>query len=372
MKVLITGANGFIGKNLLVKLRELPEFDVRTWVRGDSIESLMRHLKSIDAVIHLAGENRPVSSEGYDTGNVLLTKQLCHLMRDLAINPPVLFTSSVQATQNNAYGISKKAAEKSLESYAELDGGSVTLCRLPGVFGKWCRPDYNSVVATFCHNVARGLPINVNDPDHSLKLVHIDDVVSSFIAWLEAPKGNGVSWRAIEPEHETTVGDLEELIRSFFDSRAGLVTDKVGSGFIRALYSTYVSYIPKDRFQYEIPSYGDERGVFVEMLKTTDSGQFSFFTAHPGVVRGGHYHHTKTEKFLVIKGKAIFKFRHILTNEKHTIETYGDKPTVVETIPGWSHDIKNVGDDELVVMLWANEIFDRNEPDTIPSGVHNE
>ena len=238
------------------------------------------------------------------------------------------------------------------------------LFRLANVFGKWCRPNYNSAVATFCHNTARGLPIVVNDPAAALRLVYVDDVVAAFAGLLARPDAPGGFVEA-GPVYETTVGEVADRVREFAASRSSLVTARVGGGLVRALYSTYVSHLPPASFAYDVPRHGDARGVFVEMLKTPDCGQFSYFTAHPGITRGEHYHHSKTEKFLVIKGTARFGFRHIVTGETHELTTRGGEGRIVETVPGWTHDITNVGDDELIVMLWANEIFDRERPDTV-------
>ncbi|MEL1229470.1 MAG: NAD-dependent epimerase/dehydratase family protein [Candidatus Neomarinimicrobiota bacterium] len=369
MKVLVTGAEGFIGKNLVIRLGELQDFEVIKVVRSDSEDVLRTQLANADAVIHLAGENRPKKLNDFHEGNAQLTKKICRILSELQSPIPILLSSSTQANQNNDYGKSKKLAEISIEQYSKSTGISAAIYRLPGVFGKWCKPNYNSVVATFCHNVAHGLPNRVDDSDYQLKLVYIDDVIDSFIKWLKEPFNIGLSVRAVDPEYIISLGELAGLIEKFPNSRKSLVSEPVGTGFLRALYSTYLSYLPTDKFEYTIPCHGDERGVFVEMLKTKDSGQFSFFTAHPGITRGGHYHHTKTEKFLVIKGTAKFRFRHILTNEVFDIDTSGKTPTIIETIPGWSHDITNNGDDELIVMLWANEIFDKDKPDTIASEI---
>ena len=218
-------------------------------------------------------------------------------------------------------------------------------------------------MATFCHNIARDLPIQINDPAAKVNLVYIDDVVDHFIDVMEG-RLSGDPFVTVQPQYTISVGELANHIRAFRGSRNTLVTESVGTGLVRALYSTYVSYLSPEAFAYEVPKYGDPRGVFVEMLKTPDAGQFSFFTAHPGITRGGHYHHTKTEKFLVIKGKACFRFRHMVTGQFHELHTSGELPQIVETVPGWTHDITNVGDDEMIVMLWANEIFDRERPDT--------
>lgn len=371
MKILVTGAEGFIGKNLVTRLSE-SGFEVMKYVRGDSDDFLKAQLTNSDAVIHLAGENRPKTPDDFISSNVQLTKRICKILTDLELNLPILFSSSTQATLNNDYGKSKRLAEASIENFSKLSGSSATIYRLPGVFGKWCKPNYNSVVTTFCYNVANGLKINVNDPDHLMKLVYIDDVIDSFIEWLRGPFPTGTIRSTVDPEYRICLGELAKLIEEFSYSRESLVSEKVGTGFLRALYSTYVSYLPPNKFKYTIPSHSDDRGVFVEMLKTKDSGQFSFFTAHPGVTRGEHYHHTKTEKFLVIKGNAHFRFRHLLTDELLSFDICGKTPTIVETIPGWSHDITNNGDDELIVMLWANEIFDPDKPDTIAKAIGNE
>jgi UDP-2-acetamido-2,6-beta-L-arabino-hexul-4-ose reductase len=264
--------------------------------------------------------------------------------------------------------MSKKAAETSLLAFAERSGNPAYVLRLPNVFGKWCRPNYNSAVATFCHNVARGLPIRIDNPAAPLALVYIDDVVAGIVDLLDA--GDGVSgFREIGPVYRTTVGAVADLILRFRDDRAQALIETVGEGLTRALYATYVAALPTDAFSYPLVPHIDPRGAFSEMLKTRNSGQISVFTAHPGVTRGGHYHHTKTEKFLVVKGEARFKFRHMLTGETHEIRTSDAEPTVVETVPGWTHDITNIGDDTLICVLWANEIFDRQRPDTIQEAV---
>lgn len=367
-KVLITGANGFIGKNLTTRLNELSNYEIITFLKEDSHADLSDKILKADIIVHLAGVNRPPNSEMFSTVNLGLTKKISEILISNNHKVPIIFSSSTQVNLDNDYGKSKLEAELVLKELSQKNGNSISVFRLPGVFGKWCKPDYNSVVATFCHNIANDIPIHINDEDAKLNIVHIDVIVESMIKtfkdYLE-----GFNLIPIKNVLQITVGDLAEHIRSFHDSRTSLITEKVGIGIIRSLYSTYISYLPPKNFLYSIPSYKDDRGVFVEMLKTKDSGQFSFFTAKPGVKRGGHYHHTKTEKFLVIKGKANFNFRHILSNESHIIETSADKPQIVETVPGWAHDITNIGEDELVVMLWANEIFDRAKPDTISSEV---
>ena len=368
MKILVTGADGFIGKNLCVSLAEQAGFEVLPVVRATDPAALESKVAQADAVIHLAGVNRPQDPAEFAAGNADFTARLCQALLATGRPIPVAFASSIQADRDNPYGLSKRAAEDHLRRYAEASGAPVALYRLANVFGKWSRPDYNSAVATFCHNIARGLPIQVNDAAAPLRLVYIDDVVAELLRFLADP-GTGVGLRQAGPVYATTVGELARQIEAFKDVRTSLVTERVGTGLVRALYATYVSFLPPQAFSYGVPKYGDARGVFVEMLKTPDCGQFSFFTAHPGITRGGHYHHTKTEKFLVIKGVARYRFRHLVTDEVFELDSTGDEPLVVETIPGWAHDITNIGDDELVVMLWANEIFDRQNPDTIASPV---
>ncbi len=370
--VLVTGAQGFIGKNLMLRLCELPEFEVSTFVRGDDMNRLPALVLQADAVIHLAGENRPVEESAFEQINTELTKVLCAAVAQAHSKTgrqvTFVFASSAQAERDNSYGRSKLAAEKAVQALAQSTGNRCVVFRLPGVFGKWCKPNYNSVVATFCHNVARDLPIQINDPSTELRLVYVDDVLTALLEALDAPSGLSVG--VVSPEYTTTLGALAEQINAFKTCRTGaLQTERVGTGLLRALYATYISYLPNDRFAYEVAQFDDPRGVFVEMLKTPDCGQFSYFTAHPGITRGGHYHHTKTEKFLVIKGQALFRFRHVLTNERFELQTSGEKPMVVDTIPGWTHDITNVGTDEMIVMLWANENFDRQKPDTVASRV---
>ena len=284
---------------------------------------------------------------------------------------PIVCTSSTQAAADNPYGQSKRGAEAALLALASSHQVPVHIFRLPNVFGKWCKPNYNSAVATFCYNIARGLPIQINDLAAPVTLVYVDDVIERFVQLMDdAHAAVGADgFASVTPQYATTVGELARQIQAFKDGRTTLTTERVGTGLVRALYATYVSYLPPGLFAYAVPQHSDPRGVFVEMLKTPDCGQFSYFTAHPGITRGGHYHHSKSEKFLVIKGQARFKFRRMLSSETHELFTCGDKAEVVETVPGWTHDITNIGTDEMIVMLWANEVFDRERPDTFACSV---
>lgn len=370
MKVLITGTGGFLGKNLQLHLAERKDVQMVRFTRDHSVEQLPALLEGVDFVFHLAGVNRPQDPQEFAIGNAELTRNLCCAVGDVAKatgkKVPIVYTSSTQAGRDNPYGNSKRGAEEALLAAATSHGIPMHVFRLPNVFGKWCRPNYNSAVATFCHNIARDLPIQVNDPAAPVTLVYVDDVIERFVQLMDGADAtvDAGGFATVTPQYTTTVGELARQIQSFKDSRNTLMIDRVGAGLVRALYSTYVSYLPPELFAYTVPQHGDARGVFVEMLKTPDAGQFSFFTAHPGITRGGHYHHSKTEKFLVIKGQARFKFRHMNTGETHELVTAGDKSEIVETVPGWTHDITNIGTEEMVVMLWANEVFDRARPDT--------
>ena len=363
MKVLITGANGFIGRNLTLRLIEVGH-TILAATRETADTQLAQMVAGADAVVHLAGANRPETDAEFEDTNDRYTARLCVLLRDRSNAIPVIASSTIQVTRDTPYGRSKRAGEEHLRRMGEATGGAVNICRLVNVFGKWCRPNYNSVVASFCHKIARDLPITMSDPAAEVRLVHVDDVIDTWIAWLDAP-GQGVQITEVQPEYLATLGQLADRLRSYRAIRQTHQIGETGTGLGRALYATYVSYLPIEDFSYTVTRHGDARGVFAEMLRTEQSGQFSFFTAGPGVTRGGHYHHAKTEKFLVLKGHARFRFLNMDTDETHTIETCGNESMIVETVPGWSHDITNIGADELICMLWANELFDRDRPDTV-------
>lgn len=368
MKILVTGANGFVGKNLMVRLAEPKEHQILKFLRGDSEADLSEKLAQADVVFHLAGENRPADEAAFNEVNLGLTQRIADYVGKSGRKIPILFSSSTQADLDNPYGRSKRAAESCLTDLAATQDNPVAIFRMPGVFGKWCRPNYNSVVATFCHSIARGLPVQVSDPARELTLSYIDDVVEDMLGWLD---GGPSGLKSLQPRRSYTIslGDLLERIQAYKAGRGNLQIHNVGVGLNRALYATFVSYLPVENFSYAVPIHGDARGVFVEMLKTQEAGQFSFFSAHPGVTRGGHYHHTKSEKFLVIKGRARIGFHHLISDESHFIDVCGTEPRIVDTIPGWVHDITNVGDEEMFALVWANEVFDRNRPDTVASKV---
>lgn len=363
MRILVTGAGGFVGKNLLLRCREAGH-EVLAATRSTTPDGLADMVERAEAVVHLAGANRPESDSEFALVNDQLTADLCALIEKRRTPVPVIAASTSQFDRDTPYGRSKKAGEDHLRRLGEQTGAPVAIYRLVNVFGKWCRPNYNSVVATFCHNIARDLPIRIDNPDAVLRLVHVDDVIDCWFQWLASP-GAGVQILEAKPEYTVKLGELEAKLRSYRSVRESHTVGDTGTGFGRALYATYISYLPVESFAYPVTRHSDKRGVFVEMLRTEASGQFSFFTAEPGVTRGGHYHHAKTEKFLVLKGHAKFRFLNLDTGQTYAVETRGEESTVVETIPGWSHDITNIGEGELICMLWANELFDRGRPDTI-------
>lgn len=369
MKILVTGSNGFIAKNLIQFLLEKPEIEILKAHRETTDQEFEQSVLAADWIVHLAGVNRPLNEEEFAVGNTSLTEKITQILQQANKKTPVILSSSIQVERDNPYGKSKLGGEQALVALNQAQGNPVYICRLANVFGKWSRPNYNSAVATFCHNVANDFPLQIHDENAVIRLVYVDDVVETF--WNIINGQQVEQFFQVEPEYQITVGDLAKVLNGFKASRDTLITDRVGTGLTRALYSTYLSFLKPEQFDYSVPKYGDARGVFVEMLKTPDAGQFSYFTAHPGITRGGHYHHTKTEKFLVIKGKALFKFKHVVTGEFYELETQGDEPRIVETVPGWTHDITNIGEDEMVVMLWANEIFDRDKPDTYAMPITN-
>lgn len=368
MRVLVTGAKGFIGMNLTTRLQEL-KIDFSTVSHKDSKDVIHKKVSECDFVIHLAGVNRVEDNQLFQKGNGDFTQIICEAVKASGKKIPILFSSSIQSDLQNPYGISKKAAEDSLLELSKSHNSKVYIYKLPNVFGKWCRPNYNSAVATFCHNICRGLPIQINNSDAPLKLIYVDDVITEFVQALEEKKPSG--YVEVKNFYTTTVGEIANILKNFEANRKTGFVDEVGLGLKRALYATYLSHFPTDHFSIELQAHTDPRGTFVEMLKMPSTGQFSYFTAHPGVTRGGHYHHTKSEKFLVVQGEALFEFVQLNTKETFQVTVFGDKPTVVDSIPGWAHNIKNVGNNLMIVLLWANEVFDRNHPDTVTYNMGN-
>jgi UDP-2-acetamido-2,6-beta-L-arabino-hexul-4-ose reductase len=361
--VLVTGAGGFLGKNLVVALGRLAEVRVLTFDRSNDPSDLDAFAREADVVYHLAGVNRPENPADFETENVGLTRRLTDCLRQRSGGIPIVLSSSTQAELDNPYGISKRRAEQVVCDYGAERGSPAVVFRLPGIFGKWCRPNYNSVVATFCHNIARGLEIHVSDPHRELELVYVDDVVAAFLHVLDprwAPQGTPI----VRPTFRVTLGDLAGRVRQLADIRRTLVLPDLADEFTRRLQVTFLSYLPPDDFAYTPEAKTDARGTLVELLKSRHAGQVFVSRSHPGVIRGRHYHDGKVEKFCVIDGTAAIRFRHVLTGDLLTYNVSGAKLQIVDIPPGYSHSIENLGPGELIVLFWASEIFDPARPDT--------
>lgn len=364
MKILVTGAKGFVGKNLIAELRNRKFTDILECSRETNQTLLDKYCKEADFVFHLAGVNRPKDQSEFMDGNYGFTSTLLETLKKHQNTCPILISSSIQAELDNPYGISKKAGEDLLFEYSKETGAKVLVYRLPNVFGKWCKPNYNSAVATFCHNVAQGLPINVNDPTVVMNLVYIDDVLDEFINALNGKENIMTDFCEVPVVHSTALGEIVELIYSFKKSREESTIPNMSQPFIKKLYSTYLSYLPEDQFSYDLKMNVDQRGSFTEFIKTPDRGQVSVNISKPGIIKGNHWHHTKNEKFLVVSGEGVIRFRKIDTDEIIEYFVSGDKLEVVDIPTGYTHNIENLGETDMVTIMWANEFFDLEKPDT--------
>lgn len=394
MKILITGAKGFVGQNLVATLKNIrdgkdrsfsiknckepSEIEILEYDLGNTREELEAFCQEADFVFHLAGVNRPKDEKEFMEGNFGFSSELLELLRTYKNNCPIMLSSSIQASlegrfAGSEYGKSKKAGEDLFFNYAKETGASVYIYRYPNVFGKWCRPNYNSAVATFCHNIANNLPIQVNDPKVEMSLVYIDDVVAELIAALNGQanvKTDGYCY--VPTVHEVTLGEIVELLYSFKESRETKeVPDMTENSFSKKLYSTYLSYLPEDAFAYPLKMNIDDRGSFTEILRTKDRGQFSVNISKPGITKGNHWHHTKNEKFVVVSGKGLIQFRKVginpQTGKEYPIIDYhvsGERIEVIDIPTGYTHNIINEGDTDLVTFMWCNECFDQKKPDT--------
>ncbi len=363
--ILITGAGGISGKTRVAPQKPAGYTDLMLFERDDPPETLAEYAARAGFVYHLAGINRPKDPSEFYAGNAGLTETLLSLLDKAGNKAPVLVTSSTQAALDNDYGKSKAQAEQAIFAHGKATGAPVYVFRLPGVFGKWCRPNYNSVVATFCHNSANGLPLSVRDPEYRLPLVYIDDVVASFVAALDGNCTREGDYCVIPVVHETTLGHLAETIEGFAKNRETLdVPDQTPGSLEQKLYSTWLSYLPADRFSYPLNMHCDNRGSFTEFLHTPAHGQVSINISKPGIVKGNHWHHSKNEKFLVVKGTGVIRFRALDSTEVIEYHVSGDKLEVVDIPTGYTHNIENVGEDDMVTVMWANEVFDPDHPDT--------
>jgi UDP-2-acetamido-2,6-beta-L-arabino-hexul-4-ose reductase len=387
VNVLVTGARGFVGRNLVQSLRQRKDVELSAYDVEFAEQELWDALGRADLIFHLAGVNRPPSPEEFEAGNAGFTGEICNRLLAAGRAPKIVFASSTQAELDNPYGRSKLHAEETLRRFSAAAGARVTIFRWTNLFGKWCRPNYNSVTATFCHNTARGLPIQISDPSREVELAYIDDVVAGLLAELveqvanlpeqrqvgNLPGGSErVTLARVEPTYRATVGGLAATIQSFRDSRTNLQLPELGDRFTCCLYATYLSYLPEDEFAYPLEIKSDNRGELAEFLKLPHGGQIFVSRTKPGITRGNHYHHTKVEKFLVLEGDAVIRFRHVESDEILAYAVSGKDFRVVDIPPGYTHSIENVGARDMVVLFWASEVFDPSNPDTYAAKVLDE
>lgn len=378
MKILVTGAHGFVGRNLVSQLRNIRDGKARNYaLSGEELEifeydvdtdpSLLDdYCRQADFVFNLAGVNRPKDTSEFMKGNFGFASTLLETLKKYGNRCPVMISSSTQAALDNPYGESKRAGEELMFAYARETGAKVLVYRFPNVFGKWCRPNYNSAVATFCHNIAHDLPIQVNNPDVVMHLVYIDDVVDELIGALSGDEHHQGNYCEVSVVHTATLGRIVELLYLFKESRKTLGVPDVSDAFTKKLYSTYLSYLPENSFSYPLKMNVDARGSFTEIIRTPDRGQFSVNISKPHVTKGNHWHHTKNEKFLVVSGKGVIRFRNLNEPEGEVIEYYvsGEKPEVVDIPTGYTHNIENLGETDMVTFMWSNECFNPEKPDT--------
>lgn len=375
MNILITGAKGFVGKNLCCALSNIRDGKDKTrniandinifeYDIGTDREKLECFCEKADFVYNLAGVNRPENEADFMDGNFGFASELLNCLKKYNNLCPVMLSSSIQASLDNPYGKSKKAGEDLFFEYAHQTGAKVLVYRLPNVFGKWCRPNYNSAVATFCHNIAHGLPITINNREHQMNLVYIDDVVDELLRALMGQETKNGDFCEVPVVHSTTLGNIADLIYSFKESRNDKSVCDVNDAFTNKLYATYLSYLPEDEFSYPLKMNCDERGSFTEILRTENRGQFSVNISKPGIIKGNHWHNTKNEKFVVVSGKGVIRFRKIGESKVHEYFVSGDKIEVVDIPVGYTHNIENLGDTDMVTFMWANECFNPEKPDT--------
>lgn len=364
MKILVTGAKGFIGKNLIAELKNQNYTNVFEYDIDTAPDLLNGFCKEADFVFHLAGVNRPKEEKEFMEGNFGFTSTLLDTLKKHKNQSPVMISSSIQAELDNPYGRSKKAGEELLFNYSKETGAKVLVYRFPNVFGKWCKPNYNSVLATFCHNIAHDLSITVNDPSVVMNLVYIDDVVVELVKALQGKENRNGSFCEVPVVHTITLGEIVDLIHSFKRSRDERTIPDMSDAFTKKLYSTYLSYLPKDQFSYDLKMNVDDRGSFTEFIRTPDRGQVSVNVSKPGITKGNHWHHTKNEKFLVVSGNGVIRFRKIDSDEVLEYFVSGEKMEVVDIPTGYTHNIENLGATDMVTIMWANEPFDPEKPDT--------
>lgn len=360
MNLLVTGSDGFIGKNLISTLNH----NIVTFDRNNESSELKELLIGVDFVIHLAGVNRSKESIDFYHTNTDLTELITKHLRELNNKAPIIFASSIHAGSDSDFGISKKQAEEVLLKHADLNESKVFIYRLPNLYGKWSRPNYNSVVATWCHNISRDIPIEINNPTLEIEFAYIDDVVNEFLNRINQREISETGFYEIQNTDTVSLGELAEILYSFKQSRNNFLYPDFSTNFKHNLYSTYLSYMPEDQFSYPLKMNTDHRGSFTEILKSEINGQVSVNISKPGITKGQHWHHTKNEKFLVVSGVGVIRFRNIFNDEVIEYHVSGETMEVVDIPPGYTHNIENLGDTNLVTIMWANELFDVENPDT--------
>ncbi|NLH15138.1 MAG: SDR family oxidoreductase [Phycisphaerae bacterium] len=363
--VLITGARGFIGRNLAARLARIEDLTFHLYDVNCGLADLEAWLSQADVIFHLAGVNRPEHVEEFETGNAGFTDQLCKGLYRLGRTPKIIMSSSIQAELDNPYGISKRRGEEYLIAFARQTGAPVSIYRLKNVYGKWCRPNYNSVTATFCHNIAHDLPISISDPAHEIELIYVDDLVDAFIAEMINPKGSDSCYvQDSIPYKRISLGDLAGRIQMYHEMKNNLIVPDFQERFNQCLYATYLSYVEPNRLKYGLTIKTDQRGSLAEFIKSCHFGQIFVSRTHPGITRGNHYHHTKTEKFFVVAGEAVIRMRHIEGNQVVEHRVKGEDYRIVDIPPGYTHSIQNVGEGEMITLFWASEVFNPDHPDT--------
>tara|TARA_Y100000590_G_scaffold470012_1_gene661289 strand:+ start:1988 stop:3109 length:1122 start_codon:yes stop_codon:yes gene_type:complete len=364
-KILITGWEGFIGSNLFAHLKKLEDIELLKFGSNQSIDELKLMLNQCDLIFHLAGINRHQLEEEFHSGNVELTDLICKYLISINKNPKIIFSSSIQIENENIYGKTKLMAEKILKKYHKKSNSEIAIYRLPGIFGKWSKPNYNTVVATFCNNIARNLPIEVSDKDKKIDLVYIDDLISDFKNEINHHDSNKFRYKKINPIYNITLGELVEKITFFHQSRDSLLLPDFKDLFMKKLHATFLSFLPRDDFAYNLTKMSDDRGVLAEFIKSKSKGQIFVSTTNPGKTRGNHYHHTKIEKFLILSGNGLIRFKSIIKDDEvFSYEINGKELKVVDIPPGYTHSIQNIGEDKMVVLFWSSEIFNKDNPDT--------
>jgi UDP-2-acetamido-2,6-beta-L-arabino-hexul-4-ose reductase len=364
MNILITGSQGFIAKNLIAKLSEFKNYNILTLDKKSSKQDIHKKLIKAHIIFHLAGVNKENCPKYSYDDNYIFTENICLFLKNNLKKTKIIYASSTQAKLRNAYGKSKLKAERILLNYKKKTGAELSLYRLPNIFGKWSKPYYNSAVATFCYQIYNNQKLKITDPNKKISLLYIDDLISTFLNDIKSGKKKN-SFIKINNIFSVTLLNLVRLIKSFKKKDKIILPNNISNSLLKNLYSTYISYFSKKDFQYKLKKFSDKRGSFSEFLKNTNFGQISFFSILPKQVRGNHYHNTKAEKFVVITGKARFNFVNIITKQRFSILANEKKNLVINTIPGWAHNIENTGNKTAKVLVWANEILDKKNPDTI-------